>query len=193
MNVPAGGSIRSPTNSFATGLIKDAWIIAYILYILWLVSLLFSPFWRLKSPKKKSHHVGNGSARETVDESGTDGRETSDTPRAGLAPFTDVNGAQPVHKTETWKTKLANFARAYRDSFLIALGTVTISMAGFGWTTGPLVLFWIVLGLLVLWALTQMLPMEKFGWILDVLLTIGFAVLLIIIWAFAFRQAPSTV
>ncbi|KAI8809814.1 hypothetical protein BJ742DRAFT_802520 [Cladochytrium replicatum] len=88
---------------------------------------------------------------------------------------------------ETWGDKMTNFSRATRDAFLILLSTVVITMAGHGFTTLPLIFLWIVLGLLVLWMISQLLH-RKVRWIADVFLLLPVAVLSIIIWSLAFRN-----
>ncbi|KAI8804125.1 hypothetical protein BJ742DRAFT_826539 [Cladochytrium replicatum] len=59
-----------------------------------------------------------------------------------------------------------------------------------GWTriySLPLILLCFVLGLLVLWMSSQLLP-HRVRWIADTLLLLPVAVLSIIIWSLAFRD-----
>ncbi|RKO88763.1 hypothetical protein BDK51DRAFT_27530 [Blyttiomyces helicus] len=191
LGADAGGTLTGPADDFANGVTRAAWVAAYILFIMWLILLLFSPLYQ--RPQAPSHPsslpvqpagppgVGLGGGADT--ERGTTGQDEPEGSETGTPPA-------PTSLTQSQvPSKLTNMVRAGRDGFLIVFGAVLVSMAGFGVTAGPLVLLWIVLGLICLWILTQLLP-TSFAWIIDILLTLPILVLLIIVWGLAWRNAP---
>ncbi|KAJ1548025.1 hypothetical protein HK096_006921, partial [Nowakowskiella sp. JEL0078] len=93
-----------------------AWVIVYIIFLLWTISLLFPPFWRPCPRESKpelahSSYVGLNSETEIPE---------------GLTA--DVDGRI------TDKKFYGNYVQSMRDSYLMALGTTAITLTGFGWS-----------------------------------------------------------
>ncbi|TPX50253.1 hypothetical protein SeMB42_g01389 [Synchytrium endobioticum] len=194
---PCGGAITgagSPRR-FINGLTESGWVATYIPFILFVVILLFAPLWERLSARRW------GTDRAYTPSSAPPGFQPEMTEAGQPIPLQHETGQEyagmtpsSTHVTpesESWPTRMADFAGAARDSTLILFTIVTATMAGYGYSGTPLVLTWIILGILLLWHLNQFMPWVV-RWVFDTILMLIVAILAIIVFSFAFRNAPSS-
>ncbi len=107
--------VVSGTNAFGTGQAEAIWIATFTFFIVWLLGLLLTPLISMLHGSRKMPMPSSGATGAT--EAGT-------TPASG--------SGQPTQSY--WSSRLANFTRAARDSFLILLGMTLVNVSGHGVT-----------------------------------------------------------
>ncbi|KAI9092141.1 hypothetical protein DFS34DRAFT_311046 [Phlyctochytrium arcticum] len=214
------GFQRDGMGYFVNSRVRSAWAAVYVLFILYLFSHLLRPFYDRHSSNTHPTSGGGAGALPTTAPvaapiATTDpvtGEMTQITAPGGMEAGAGMSGpgmpasagyAPGLTSSETnargpgagrtqggFKSRVRNFANAFRCAFLLLLGTILVTTAGYGFTRVMLILFWIAFGLLILWAVMQFIP-GKIGLITDALITLAFAVLLLIVWGLSWSFSPS--
>jgi hypothetical protein len=132
VSAPAGGSLmgyrKNPgdeTGAFPNVFSESAWIATFVMFILYLVHLLIAPYLEVKTLRKEAISE-TPPMTEAEWREPTEGATSSAALETGEASHVTVARAEEASKTRRTTSDLLDAGLAFRDGFLILLGTTLV-------------------------------------------------------------------
>ena len=183
---PAGGSITGFRTLNEKGFVnistESVWIAVFVFFILFQLFLLLHPLVDYKLAGKSLMNEPKVEPKEEVPHSSS-GETTPTTSTEGI-----THAEEPEIQSTATYDSILGIGCAFRDAYLILLGTALVGMSGFGFYGPSLTLTWILFAILMMWSFSQLISLTLLAGLIELSSIFVGMVLVIILWGMAYYK-----